>query len=133
MDDAERAGKLVAVEDVVERFETAAVELRRGTEVLRRDVEGRCCARCKGPNPKLDAGSRVVLPCAADGYIIRSAPMPGNHEDHEAFIGLAAGERLAFEGLTGRAGGSPEEQSAPASPPPRPSPRSRSSTRHASP
>ena len=35
--------------------------------------------------------------------------MPGNREDHEAFIVLAAGERLAFEGLTGRAGDSPEE------------------------
>ena len=61
------------------------------------------------PDLKLDAGSRVVLPRAADGYIIQSAPMPGNHEDHEAFIVLAAGERLAFERLTDRAGDSPEE------------------------
>ena len=65
------------------------------------------------PNPKapdlvLEAGSRVTLPRAGDGYIW-SAPMPGNAEDHEAFLVLAAGGPLALDGLAGQAGGSPEE------------------------
>ena len=68
------------------------------------------------PNPKapdlvLEAGSRVTLPRAGDGYkyIIRSAPMPGNAEDHEAFLVLAGGERLALDGLAPLVGESQEE------------------------
>ena len=60
------------------------------------------------PDLRLEAGRHVVLPRAGEGYIW-SAPMPGNAEDHEAFIVLAAGERLAFEGLTRRAGDSVEK------------------------
>ena len=65
------------------------------------------------PNPKapdlaLEAGSRVTLPRAGEGHI-RSAPMPGNAEDHEAFIVLAGGGRPAFDGLAGLAGQTVEE------------------------
>ena len=65
------------------------------------------------PNPKapdlaLEAGSRVTLPRAGEGYI-RSAPMPGNAEDHEAFIVLAGGGRPAFDGLAGLVGETVEE------------------------
>ncbi len=59
-------------------------------------------------DPTLEAGGSVILPRAGEGHIW-SAPMPGNAEDHEAFIVLAAGERLAFEGLTRRAGDSVEK------------------------
>ena len=60
------------------------------------------------PDVKLEAGRHVVLPRAGEGYIW-SAPMPGNAEDHEAFIVLAASERLAFEKLTRRADDSVEK------------------------
>ena len=60
------------------------------------------------PDLRLEAGRHVVLPRAGEAYIW-SAPMPGNAEDHEAFIVLAAGERLAFERLTRRAGDSVEK------------------------
>ena len=65
------------------------------------------------PNPKvpdlaLEAGSRVTLPRAGEGYI-RSAPMPGNAEDHEAFIVLAGGGRPAFDRLAGLVGETVEE------------------------
>ena len=51
------------------------------------------------------AGGKVVLPRAGEGRI-RSAPLPGNDADHEAIIVVAAGERLAFQGLAPPAGGS---------------------------
>ena len=60
------------------------------------------------PDLTLEAGGSVILPRAGEGYIW-SAPMPGNAEDHETFIVLAAGERLAFEGLTRQAGDSVEK------------------------
>ena len=65
------------------------------------------------PNPKapdlaLEARSRVTLPRAGEGYI-RSAPMPGEAEDHEALLVLAGGGRSAFDGLAGLAGQTLEE------------------------
>ena len=65
------------------------------------------------PNPKapalmLEAGSRVTLPRAGERRIL-SAPMPGNAEDHEAFLVLAGGGRPAFDGLAGLAGQTVEE------------------------
>ena len=43
----EKAGSLVPVAEIRGRFEAAAQEMRKGTEVLRRDVETRCCERCR--------------------------------------------------------------------------------------
>ena len=65
------------------------------------------------PNPKapalmLEAGSRVALPRDGEDAIL-SAPMPGNAEDHEAFLVLAGGGRPAFGGLAGPAGETVEE------------------------
>ena len=56
------------------------------------------------PDPALEAGGRLVLPRAGEGRLA-SAPMPGNSEDHEAIIVLAAGERLALGGLAALVGG----------------------------
>ena len=67
------------------------------------------------PNPKapdlaLEAGSRVTLPRAGDFYqSIWSEPMPGNDEDHEVFLVLASGGRLAVDGLAPFVGESPEK------------------------
>ena len=65
------------------------------------------------PNPNepdlmLEAGNRVTLPRAGEGHIW-SAPMPGNAEDHEAFLVLAGGRRLALDGLAPLVSESPEQ------------------------
>ena len=57
------------------------------------------------PAPAIEAGGRLVLPRAGEGRL-SSAPMPGNSDDHEAIIVLAAGEQLAFSGLAALVGGS---------------------------
>ena len=62
----------------------------------------------EAPDLALEAGSRVTLPRAEEGHI-QSAPMPGNAEDHEAFIVLAGGGRPAFDGLAGLVGETVEE------------------------
>ena len=65
------------------------------------------------PNPgapelALEAGGRVILPRAGEGRLM-SMPMPGNPEDHEAIIVLAASGRLALDRLAALAGGTVDE------------------------
>ena len=59
----------------------------------------------KVPDLTVPAGASVLLPRAGEGRI-RSAPLPGNQADHEAFIVVAANDRLGFDGLAPLAGAS---------------------------
>lgn len=60
-DNRQAFGELVPVAEVTARFQAAGVEFQRGHEVLRRDVESRCCEGCRGPVVEaLDEGYQAI-------------------------------------------------------------------------
>ena len=59
----------------------------------------------KVPELTVPAGASVLLPRPGEARIL-STPLPGNQADHEAFIVVAANDRLVFDGLAPLAGAS---------------------------